>query len=64
MDAVHVVPINDLKPHVENGEHCHCKPRIQMEEHGTVVIHNSYDGREFYEAADRPTWNFAKLKGE
>lgn len=46
---VHVVPINDPKMHVEVGTYCHCKPRTQNEGSGTVVIHNAYDGREFYE---------------
>jgi hypothetical protein len=43
--VIHVLPINDVKPHVEAGFYCHCKPRID----GELVIHNSYDGREFYE---------------
>jgi hypothetical protein len=42
---VHVVPIDDLKPHVETGQWCHCKPHIK----DGVVIHNAYDGREFFE---------------
>lgn len=46
-ETMHVVPLNDLKPHIESGQYCHCKPSIR--EHGTVVVHNSYDGREFYE---------------
>jgi len=32
--------------------YCHCEPRIQQEENGKVVIHNAYDGREFYEHAE------------
>ena len=44
-ETIHVVPLNDLKPHVESGRWCHCKPRID----GDVLIHNAYDGREFFE---------------
>lgn len=49
MDQIHVLPLNDLKSHVEAGEYCHCKPRIQWEVNGAVVVHNAYDGREFFE---------------
>lgn len=41
-----MVPLNDLKPHIESGAWCHCQPRIE----GDVVIHNAYDGREFFES--------------
>lgn len=44
-ERVHVLPVNDLKPHIEAGEWCHCAPRVD----GDLVIHNAYDGREFYE---------------
>jgi hypothetical protein len=47
---IYVLPLNDLKPHVENGEWCHCQPRID----GDVVIHNAYDGREFYKEEFEP----------
>ena len=52
-EVVHVLPLNDLRPHVEAGEWCHCQPRIQQEGEGKVVIHNAYDGREFYEEDSR-----------
>ena len=45
-DRVHVIPLDDLKLHVESGEWCHCEPRITED---GVVIHNAYDGREFFE---------------
>ena len=48
--AVHVIPLNDLKPHVESGEWCHCQPRIDRSEREPIVTHNAYDGREFAEA--------------
>lgn len=46
----HVVPTNDLRPHVEKGLRCWCQPDIQQHDNGNVlVVHNSADGREFYE---------------
>lgn len=50
-ETFHVLPLNDLKPHVES-DRCHCQPRIQREPNGEIVIHNAYDGREFYENFD------------
>lgn len=47
--VVHVVPLNDLKLHLDGSTYCHCRPRLQREPEGTIVIHNAYDGREFYE---------------
>jgi hypothetical protein len=49
-EVYHVLPTNDLKPHVEKGLRCWCKPRIEQFENGNMVVtHNSADGREFYE---------------
>lgn len=44
---VSVVPLRDSKPHLEGARYCKCRPSIQ--EDGGLVIHNSFDGREFYE---------------
>lgn len=59
---VHVLPVNDLKRHFERTT-CHCSPRIQEETNGKVVIHNAFDGREFYQdgidvdrLAERAPW--------
>ena len=45
----HVVPVNDLREHVTNGD-CWCNP---ITDDG-VVIHNSMDERESYEAGRKP----------
>lgn len=45
----HVLPLDDLKFHSEVGTYCRCQPRLQPEPNGTIVIHNAYDGREFFE---------------
>lgn len=46
--AVHTIPEDDIRVHFE-AEDCHCVPLVQMFEHGTTVVHNSFDGREFTE---------------
>lgn len=46
IDTYHVYPVNDLKLHDLN-QHCHCCPAIK--ENGMLIVHNSYDGREFFE---------------
>ena len=49
MEDLHVVPINDLKPHLDSST-CPCKPRLFIE-FGKIWIHNSWDGREITERA-------------
>ena len=51
----HVSPIDDLREHVTSGAkgQCWCHPRVEEEDSGYVVIHNSMDGREQYEAGER-----------
>lgn len=45
---IHVSPVNDLREHSEARD-CWCAPVIKRESKGTVVIHNSLDGRELVE---------------
>ena len=54
----HVYPVGDLREHLierngatNEGEFCWCNPEYD-EEHDTYV-HNSLDGREFYETGER-----------
>ena len=42
----HVVPVNDLREHITEGAECWCHPAVD----GLIVIHNSMDERESYEA--------------
>ena len=49
MEDLHVVPINDLKPHFDSST-CPCMPRLFVEL-GRIWIHNSWDGREITERA-------------
>lgn len=44
---VHVLPLFDLKLHL-NSLACKCKPLIKDE----IIVHNSFDGREFFEEND------------
>lgn len=45
---IHITPINDLKEHIECST-CECKPSIIIENGETIVVHKSYDGREYIE---------------
>lgn len=47
--TVHIVPLGDTKPHITH-ESCKCAPAIQICQHGRVIVHNSYDGREFWQS--------------
>lgn len=40
-DILHVIPINDLKEHIESSD-CWCGPEIR----DNLIIHNALDGRE------------------
>ena len=51
MAIIHVLPIDDLKPHEENST-CECEPAVEIVEGGMLVIHNSWDGREWVEKAE------------
>lgn len=47
---IHTVPINDLHPHVTDGSGCLCNPSTVYDiGGGSQIIHNSWDGREYYE---------------
>jgi hypothetical protein len=46
--AVHVVPLNDLREHIASLD-CWCKP-TEEDEWPDVLVHNSMDRREEYEA--------------
>lgn len=49
MEIYHIEPLRDLKPHTTSGEHCACKPSIEQLPDRRLIIHHSYDGREFFE---------------
>ncbi len=54
MNATHIYPINDRKEHTTGQSvYCACRPVVERaEDRATYVIHNSYDGREFFEEDD------------
>ena len=51
MNDTHVLPTNDLLPHVEDGTDCPCDPVIEVQGADLLIIHNSFDGREDKEEA-------------
>jgi hypothetical protein len=54
-DDLHVLPVNDLKPHTAHRS-CKCQPCEHPEEPG-LWLHNSWDGREFYEPDNEQVMN-------
>lgn len=49
---INVLPINDLKEHTEDTT-CECSPTWFEEGGEIIVVHNSFDGREAVEEANR-----------
>lgn len=50
MSRIHVLPVNDLIEHEDEGDDCVCGPSFEFVEGGLVITHHSLDGRELYEA--------------
>lgn len=51
MSTVHVLPVNDLIEHVDEGEDCPCGPDVEAVfreggSNGWLIKHHSLDGRE------------------
>jgi len=55
MITYHIYPENDSYPHQLDGYQCSCDPRLEYDENTetVLVIHNSFDGRELVEEANR-----------
>lgn len=57
VNKYHILPVDDTKEHCEEGVICECRPEIRKKFNGYgdeiawVVIHNSWDGREWEEMA-------------
>ncbi len=41
MQMYHILPINDLRQHLESI-YCFCKPQ----KNGLLIVHNAFDGRD------------------
>lgn len=57
INTEHIYPLNDLAPHNTNGGPCPCNPRVESRgikgwDVKVLVIHNSFDGREAFEAKE------------
>lgn len=50
--VINVKPEGDLKPHSDTPD-CECNPTVEEFEGHTLIIHNSFDGREAVEEANR-----------
>ena len=46
----HIIPTGDKQPH-EKDVSCPCNPRVEVEGASLIVVHNSYDYREYIEEA-------------
>jgi hypothetical protein len=54
MSIYHVIPHNDLKEHgSDSAEPCFCEPKIIFEDGHMIIVHNSLDGREAVEWANK-----------
>lgn len=47
---VNVLPVDDLKPHIESAD-CECNPTVEVIGASLLIVHNSYDHREIVEQA-------------
>ena len=52
MKTIHVLPVNDIKEHIQN-ETCVCKPDVIILDNAThkgrIVVHHAFDCRELFE---------------
>lgn len=48
-NLVAVVPRGDSHRHFEHSQACPCRPKIIFENRVMIIIHNSFDGREYHE---------------
>lgn len=56
---IHTVPLDDIKPH-DRSSLCPCGPVVESHSHASLVIHNSFDGREFREQAEKHAFSSGK----
>ena len=43
-----ILPVNDIESHIEDST-CKCKPKVIFENGEMIIVHNSFDGREYRE---------------
>lgn len=48
LKILNILPVNDLKPHIENGK-CKCSPAIETVSGTIIITHNAFDCRELIE---------------
>lgn len=54
-DDIHVIPLNDLHEHIMSVS-CPCNPTVEVVGAALIIIHNSWDRREFVEQIEQ--WLF------
>lgn len=51
VNLIHIIPDKDIKEHLCHPT-CKCQPSVEQLPNGEwLVTHNSWDGREFFEAS-------------
>ncbi len=46
---LHIIPYSDSDIHSTEGNLCRCNPTVEIIGVQTIIVHNSFDGREFQE---------------
>lgn len=55
MKTFHVVPTDDIYPHLEVDYTCQCQPEVEYNEGCIIVTHNAWDGRELIDEVEGRT---------
>lgn len=59
---MHVYPLDDIYEHDTEGTGCACQPKIEIVSGELLVIHNSWDGREFLEPQEVTAADIERLE--
>ena len=58
---LHVYPEGDTHEHILFFDTCKCKPKVEVCGNTQIIIHNAWDGREYFEALDK-TYRMIRLE--
>lgn len=48
-EIIHIYPENDTREHTLKGFSCECEFKVEFVEESILVVHKSWDGREYKE---------------